>query len=203
MTNEKEMCLACGCPDVFHSIGLMTGDIFHLCKECVDGALLDKFESIPSINNPTKVYKYEELSDEAKEVARQWFSESVFDHEWWESAYDDAKAIGIKIEGFDLDRNKHCKGRFIETDTETANLILGDHGPDCATYLLTKQYLKDLKGIDSEYKEHDLATEFLRALLEEYATRLQEESDWMLSEEYLEEGISCNEYEFTEDGKVF
>lgn len=49
----------------------------------------------------TKVYKYEELSDEAKEKARDWFRQDYPDYDWWGSTYDDiaerAKELGIEL----------------------------------------------------------------------------------------------------------
>lgn len=49
----------------------------------------------------TKLYKFDELSDEAKETAREWFREGGLDYDWWDSVYEDVKAIapllGIEI----------------------------------------------------------------------------------------------------------
>lgn len=51
----------------------------------------------------TKVYTFDELSDHAKEKARDWFREGHLDYEWWESIYDDAATIGA-ILGLDLNQ---------------------------------------------------------------------------------------------------
>ena len=46
-----------------------------------------------------KVYQFDELSDEAKEKAREWWRENGFDYEWWDGVEYDfqeiAKIIGI------------------------------------------------------------------------------------------------------------
>lgn len=53
-------------------------------------------------NIETTVYKFDELSDDAKERARQWWHEQGLDYDWWDSVYDDAMNIG-KLLGIDLD----------------------------------------------------------------------------------------------------
>lgn len=49
----------------------------------------------------TKVYQYEELSDKAKEKARDWYREDNLDYEWWDFIFDDANTIATAL-GFDL-----------------------------------------------------------------------------------------------------
>jgi hypothetical protein len=49
----------------------------------------------------TTVFKFEELSDEAKEKARDWYREGALDHDWWENTYDDAATCG-KLIGIDI-----------------------------------------------------------------------------------------------------
>jgi hypothetical protein len=49
----------------------------------------------------TKVYTFDELSDSAKEKAREWYREGNLDYEWWDCTYDDAvkcaECLGIEI----------------------------------------------------------------------------------------------------------
>ena len=49
----------------------------------------------------TKVYQYEELSDKAKEKAREWFARDYPDYDWWDCTYDDiaerASELGIDL----------------------------------------------------------------------------------------------------------
>ena len=40
------------------------------------------------------LYNYDELSDEAKTKARDWWRTYELDYEWWDSVFDDAKTIG-------------------------------------------------------------------------------------------------------------
>ena len=58
----------------------------------------------------TKVYPFDELSEDAKQRAL----ESLFDvnvyYEWWDSTHEDAALIGLKITEFDVDRDSFCRG---------------------------------------------------------------------------------------------
>lgn len=49
----------------------------------------------------TDVYKFDELSDRAKENAIDWFREHNLDYEWWDCTFEDAKEIG-KIIGIEI-----------------------------------------------------------------------------------------------------
>jgi hypothetical protein len=51
----------------------------------------------------TKVYTFDELSDTAKDKAREWYRECGFGYDWYDSVYDDAKTIG-KILGITIDK---------------------------------------------------------------------------------------------------
>lgn len=51
---------------------------------------------------PTAVYSFEELDDDAKEKAREWYREGSLDYEWWDCAVDDAKTVAALF-GLDID----------------------------------------------------------------------------------------------------
>lgn len=55
----------------------------------------------------TTVYKFSELSDRAKERARDWFRQGDLDYDWWEFIYEDAAHIADLL-GIDL-RTKRVK----------------------------------------------------------------------------------------------
>lgn len=53
------------------------------------------------------VYQFDELSDKAKEKAREWYRAGQLDYDWWDSVYDDADKIAAII-GIDIDhKDKH------------------------------------------------------------------------------------------------
>jgi len=165
----------------------------------------------------TEVFKFDELSDQAKEKAMQWLLEDSYGYDWWDSIYEHAAQIGLTLSSFDLDRNRHAKGAFINSAPECAESILKDHGPDCETFKTAESYLKSLEDLDLKYPYDDiddraegydetreeLDDEFLKSILEDYSILLQRESDYMQSTEYLAENIRINGYTFTKDGKRF
>jgi hypothetical protein len=63
---------------------------------------------------------------------------------------------------------------------------------------------KDLMdGLDDEPDTKDLDKEFLHNLLEDYRVMLQQEYDYLTSKDAVIETINANEYDFTEDGKLW
>lgn len=165
----------------------------------------------------TKAYKFDELSDDAKQKAIENFYDINVDHEWWEFTLDDAKSIGLKITSFDLDRNKHAKGNFTLSATEVAANIIRDHGDMCETYKTAQNFLDEYNPVFSDYldensdnyesreseeKMQEIEDEFLSSLLEDYANILQKEFEHLTSKEAIVETINANDYEFTEDGNL-
>lgn len=156
-----------------------------------------------------KVYQFEELSDKAKQRAMDWYREASYGDEWWESIYEDAENVGIKIKGFDCDRGNYIKGDFIRSAEYTANEIIKDHGTVCDTYKIAAKFLEKRKALDEKYNEdgggheeyNDLDSEFKRAILEEYLSMLRKEVEDYYSDERVTENILANEYEFDENGK--
>ena len=170
-----------------------------------------------TVTTHTTVYKFDELPEEGKRKALELLYDINVDYDWWDSLYDDAKTIGCEIKGFDIDRGSYCK--LICSDAHaTALLIVENHGPDCDTRKLADEYLKDREKIfseadkdeDGEIPEYptkdfldELDVEFIRALGEEYLSLLRQEYEYQTSEEAIKEMIEANDYEFTEDGKMF
>src|SRR5580698_5929938 len=128
-----------------------------------------------------ELYTFEELSDAAKEKARNWFREGALDYDWWEYLYEDAAAIGLKITTFDLDRHRHAKGNLTKSVEDVCKLIMENHGKTCDTYELAMES----KDIDEE--DEEAVKEFERALLEEYSIMLQHEYEYRLSDEAVDE----------------
>jgi hypothetical protein len=161
-----------------------------------------------------KVYSFDELSDEGKEAAIQNLWDSNVDYEWWDFTYDDAKTIGLKIDGFDLDRNRHATGCLEKEGYECAELILKEHGKDRDTFALATNFLNDMKALENQnkisYRDYPYEDEYIELvssfefdLLEEYSILLQKEYEYLTSEEAIVETIKANEYEFTADGKLY
>ncbi len=169
----------------------------------------------------TPVYEFDDLDDKAKDVARDWYREGALDYDWWDSTYEDAETIGLRIKSFELDRGRHATGEFkyFGGGEQCAGLILQNHGKDCETYKTAKQYLADLAKLNAEIeavdgddetnieyelwqdKRGELNDEFLHSLLEDYSIMLQHEYEYQLSDENADESIRINEYTFTAQGE--
>ena len=166
----------------------------------------------------TKVYSFNELSDDAKQVALEKFYDVNIDYGWWESVYDDAKEVGIIIKGFDLGRNNYINGKLEYSLNETANKILKSHGETCDTYKIADKFFSDAKLIENKYpnretddkEEYDfdneldeLESEFEESILDAYLVILKDEYEYLTSKEAIIETILANDYEFLESGKLF
>jgi hypothetical protein len=151
----------------------------------------------------TKVYFFNELSERAKQKAIEKLRDINVDFNWWESTYEDAEYIGLKITNFSLDRNRHATGKFIQDAQYTANKILMEHGESCETYKTASLFIQEMDklNIDEQDEElQELETEFLNDIVEDYSIILQNECDYLQSDKAIIETIEANEYEFQEDG---
>lgn len=165
------------------------------------------------------LYKLEELSEEAKQTALQSLSDINVDNNWWDFNYEDADNIGLIITGFDLGRRNDINGEFKIGAIDCARSILKEHGDTCQTYKDAQTFLTeweakekewDIKrqseGFDSYDYDDDYegaSNEFLDTILSDYLTLLREEYDYRISEEAIIETIEANDYDFTEDGKIY
>ena len=159
------------------------------------------------------VYKFNELTEEAKNKAINELCDINILDIWWNDTYEDASNIGLEITSFSLDRANYCNGRFVNCAEETAENIIKEHGEECETYKTAKSYLEN-RGILAEkysednyeefdYKVNKLDENFLNALLNDYKDILKEEYEYLQSDESIIETIESNEYEFTVDGKMY
>ena len=154
----------------------------------------------------TEVFTFDELSDDAKEKARDWYREHALEYDWYESVYEDAAQVGLKITSFGLERDRHAKGNFTKPETEVANAIIANHGEKCETYKTAQAYLTVANGLTGESDSALLEIEdndFLRSLLDDYSILLQHEYEYLLSDECVDDNIRVNEYTFTATGKRF
>lgn len=166
----------------------------------------------------TKVYKFEELNEEAQEKAIEKLYDINVDYDWWDGVYMDAERIGLKLTGFNIDRG-YCHGEWIEDPVTVANKIIEEHGPDCETYKDADNFLTEYNnivenaekdddeifldeyGVEDELEE--LEDEFLNTLLEDYRIMLSKEYDYLTGAEAIKETISANDYDFLENGELF
>ena len=167
-----------------------------------------------------EIYTFEELSEKAKEKALRKLSNINLDHDWWQFEYEDAANIGLKLTAFDLDRNKHAEGFFLNSATEVADKIMKEHGNECETYKTAFNFLNERDTLVRKFSDgvnFDIVTEenayqfdqeadeleeqFLEDLLSDYSDILQKQYEHLYSDEAIIETIEANAYEFTEEGE--
>lgn len=175
-----------------------------------------------TITTETKVYSFSELSEQGQQKAIENNCYINTEYEWWDFTYSDAKEIGLKIDGFDLDRNKHATGEILVSANDSANKIITIHGKESNTYSIASEFLSEWAkrveyysdGItkdqvtednerDFDNDADDLESYFLNNLLKEYANILQNEYDHRTSSKAIKETLIDNNYEFTEEGNIF
>ncbi len=168
----------------------------------------------------TQVYKYSELSDEAKQKAHERHTQHE-QYAWADEALDSIKALAVHFNGTLSDYNidwLEC-GRssltFNMPDDMTQKEIgarlkaLGTYnrktGKGHGECKLTG-YCHDESAIDGfriawHPGERDLA-KLMRQAGESWLQACREDFEYQLSEESFAENCDANGYEFTEDGKM-
>lgn len=205
------------------------------------------------------VYTYAEMSDEAKEAARDWFKDGAAQDFDYECIYEDATTVA-KILGIDLDQKQvplmngttrpepkiwfsgFCfqgSGACFEGSyayAKGASKAIRSHAPQDeelhaiadALQALQKPFFYRLEATcnhSGRYYHsgcmsvcagvadcgfHDVSedtentlTDVLRSFADWIYARLEAEYEYQTSDEYAQEGIEANEYEFNEDGTFY
>lgn len=164
----------------------------------------------------TKVYKFDELNETAKDKAIEWFLTSFDDSFAFDDTKEDAIQIGLKITS--LDDNHPNEGEFTIAANEVAANIFVNHGEHCETYKTAKKFMDEWQPVfndymgensdnyesgESEGKLQEIEDDFLQSLLEDYRIMCNNQYGYENSDEFAKETIEANEYEFTADGRRF
>lgn len=147
-----------------------------------------------------KLYKYSELSDSAKEKAREWYLNGWDFNFGWDCIKEDAKSVHFALKEWEYRR--YLRADFIGSAQETATAIVADHGDVCDTHKLATAYLKAIgaEGVTDEQREA-IDYDFLVDLCEAYRVMTDRDYEAEQTEEYIADVMECNEYEFLESGK--
>ena len=184
-----------------------------------------------------KVFTFDELNEEAKENARNWWRNFGLDDVWFEerkASYYDAKKLYDELECIEgeifgsrlyawiennLSHNwteqcvfsKHKDGSFrsnwwshkydcVKSRTSRIKRVNNLEGCPltgvCYDYNFIKPIIEFMKSPSSSVSNLDLS-------IPSYESVAEEDFEWMNSDEYIDDAIEANEYEFTEDGNKF
>jgi hypothetical protein len=164
-----------------------------------------------SINMETitlNLYKFSELSEDAKKKAIEKHLYINVEHEWWDCIQWDARnIIGVEISGFDIYR-KSIDIKFIEDAEDVAQNIIREYGENHSMTKLSEKFLEDYTNLVTADEVNatdveDIEEEYLNALGEEYLSMLEADYDYFTSDESISETLEFNEYTFLENGKRY
>ncbi len=158
----------------------------------------------------TKVYTYDELSDKAKEKAREWYQEGN-DYPFLSEYMEEQGRELLEAEGFTnitIDgvyySLAYCQGdgAMMEFSAERNGLYIkvkqsGHYNHERSTSITVTN--EEGEELESEEIEEDI----LVPLFKELATQGYNYIDAENEEEYIAENIRANDYTFTESGTRF
>ena len=170
----------------------------------------------------TKVYRFKELDEQAKEKAIENNREIFVEDSWWDFITYDLEVFGLKLEEFDLGRRDYVKLEMYYALDKICEKIIENCGDTTEIYKIAERYSKEYKLIqddmeslndmDTDKDEHDLTRllhksedleeEFLKEMSEEALSMLKNEYEYLTSEECIIDMFEAIEYEFKEEGKL-
>ena len=172
----------------------------------------------------TTIYKFNELPEEGKEKAIERFRQTEYEHgyNWSDDSVSSvlkfAEHFGCSIERWSFDfaephRNEYRIDtpyqEWEEDEVQQALDALGTYDPktlrgngECKlTGMCFDEDCIDGFRIEWYKGERDIE-ELIRAGIQTWETSVQNDWEHQVSDEGITESIECNEYEFTEDGKM-
>lgn len=133
------------------------------------------------------LYEIGELDPGAQKRARDNFRQNCDLSYILDQVIEDAKMVGLTITQLS---DHHCTG-YTESIEETAQLVMTEHGVDCGTHKLTKEFLDTKMSSDT----------FLSKLLWEYQMMYQKDLEFALTDPQVDESLSA--CMFLKDGSVW
>lgn len=191
-----------------------------------------------------QLYQYDELSDSAKQRAREWYLEDGLGYDWWDFCYEDfcrvAEILGIEIScrqgrgaeiyftGFYCQGSgssfvgtyRYVKGavakikQYAPQDEELHRIAKSLQAVQSRHFYKLRARIESRRDSsicvevwhdDDPYRDIGNAEDEVRDLMNDFNDwmfkRLQDEYEYLTSDEVVEESIIANEYEFDEDGR--
>jgi hypothetical protein len=165
-------------------------------------------------------YFFNELSNEAKQKAIDNDRYLLTNYNWWKDTIQDAKNVfGIVIHSFDFERGQRIDIDYMDNLENIATKIIEEWGPNTALNKDAHCYLQSRSKILTEAKKDEdveiLDSELLEEKLDEndnsfkddidntFLKMLEQEYEWLISDECIGELLEANQYEFLENGKRY
>jgi hypothetical protein len=151
-----------------------------------------------------EAFRFQDLEDEAKERAREWYRNGL-DYPWFSESIDSirafAKHFGVSLMDWEIGGGRN----YIKTDATNANFrgvrldsINRDHMP--TGYCLDADLWE---AFYDEFKKTGDAKHAFEQALEAALCAVQRDIEYQYSNEAVDESLRFNEYEFNSDGSIF
>lgn len=152
------------------------------------------------------LYKFDELSDDAKETAREQYRNAGIEYSWWDESINSIKAFcdhfGVSIKDYEIGAYQPS---YLTTDATNANFrsvklrdIDREQSPTgyCLDCTLWYSFYDQFKRTgDALYAFNDA--------IDEAVSDIVKDCEYQYSDEYIDEILTINEYDFTENGKLY
>tara|TARA_Y100001972_G_scaffold47562_2_gene58673 strand:- start:30 stop:497 length:468 start_codon:yes stop_codon:yes gene_type:complete len=155
---------------------------------------------VREITTVTKVYFFNELNKEQQQKAIDNHRDINTDYEWYDFIFEDALSVGIKILSFDLYREGNINLAPTDTYYNASMEIRKKYNKGSELYCHADNYLS--VGLD-KILESKNASLFISNLEDYYLNELRKNYEYLMSDEAIKETLIANEYEFTQNGKIF
>lgn len=138
------------------------------------------------------LFTFDELSDHAKEKARDWYREGALDFEWWDSVYDSAD-VAARLLGIEIDNKARRPGNRVPEIWFSGFACQGDGACFVGRYSYAKEAPKKIRAEWPKDEElHRIADE-LQALQRIAFYRLEAKVEHV-GRYYHEHSTSINVY---------
>lgn len=152
-----------------------------------------------------QVFKFEELSDTAKEKAREWWCDlERQDPAWYEEHFASMNAAIKELPSREYDDNEDAFNKeaisiFKDLIAKAEGCKLTGYSADIFAAEAFKSFIDDIA--ENEYYSFENASCHITLL---YEKKWEEEISSRLEDnEYVDENITTNDYEFLEDGSFY
>jgi hypothetical protein len=171
-----------------------------------------------------KLFKFKDLSETAQQKAIKNLANINTRFDWWYFIYSEANNAELKITEFDFAK-KSINGEFVSTAINCALCIFQIHCSGTNTFVTAKKYIEQYSKILNNHKERidnlnpvgdnyfisiqydfdkklkELNEQFLKDILKCFYDILQNEYEYLTSEEGIKDEIIKSDYNFTICGK--
>jgi len=151
------------------------------------------------------VYSFDELNDQAKEKAREWYR-SDLEYPWWSEVQDSLKSFcdefGVSVLNYSIG---DARREFIKTDATNAN-FRGLKIKDFDREAMPTGFCFDCDlryTFADQFKKNGDALGAFKEALEAFLTSVRDDVEHQYTDESVDENIRANDYQFTENGKLF